>query len=1048
MLKRLVILFLCMSMIVSMFPVQIFAADDVTESAEQTQEAESSEQTAEFSESGEEDLASSETEISEVTEEFEVILEEEDFMTNEERFEGYVNQLFFEDSSAAPFAIGRESAGARLSGDDKLAYDALVPVIRQIADGQRSSTEIKLGTTDDADVYVDFSDACYLLDISAIRNALRMDCPYELYWYNPYLYGSGVTGGKDWITITFLVDETYRGSSIFEVNTSKTRAAKTAAQNAKAIVKKYDGQTDYQKLLGYKNEILQLVDYDDYSAAHGASAGVGAWSVVNTFDGDPKTNIVCGGYAFSYQYLCDMSGLTCYYVLGGFDRNSAVIAGHAWNVVTLEGNNYLVDVCNLDEGTWGSQDQSLFLAGGRGSVETGYTITNSWGAEITFVYYPPDIEHWGKEVLTLAPRSYKPCTHAYNSGLVTKAPTEESTGIRTYTCTKCGNAYTETIAKLPHTHKYTAKVTAPTCLDKGYTTYTCKCGDSYLSEYKDAKGHSEASDPAVKATCYSTGLTAGSHCSTCGEILKKQYELPRVEHYIIGDECFYCGRIGNSCGEHLTWVFDEHTGVLTIEGYGEMDAGYNWMAYEDEIIKVVLPEKLTSICDLAFADCINLTDIRIPENVTSVGQYAFSGCESLETIDLPDGVARIGEGAFSDCNAITEFTVPRNVKTIPQNAFTRSENLKTVNLPQDLEEIAPYAFYNCRGLESIVIPETVEKIGECAFMDCRAMTSVQMPQKMTELGDSVFDGCTALKAVALPSGIETIGESMFLWCFDLQQVSIPEGVTCIETHAFAGCSSLEELVLPGSLQILEKSAIRACRGLKSLVIPEGITTLEEETFYACSSLREITIPAGVTAIGSGVFGACTDLESITFLGDPPAFDPNAFSELTTTIHYPGDLKWTPDLLQDYGGTITWEPKHNYIASSVPATCTEVGYTIFTCTDCGHSFRQDEKEPAGHLMGVWVVTKEMTDTELGEERRSCLNCGLTESRVIGKNLPGDADGDFVLTQQDALYLLWHCAFEDDYPLNCDGDLTGDRAVTEEDAMYLLWHTLFPTMYPLK
>ena len=41
-----------------------------------------------------------------------------------------------------------------------------------------------------------------------------------------------------------------------------------------------------------------------------------------------------------------------------------------------------------------------------------------------------------------------------------------------------------------HTHNYTAAVTAPTCTAKGYTTYTCSCGDSYVGSYTDALGHS------------------------------------------------------------------------------------------------------------------------------------------------------------------------------------------------------------------------------------------------------------------------------------------------------------------------------------------------------------------------------------------------------------------------------------------------------------------------------------------------------------------------------------------------------------------------------
>ena len=39
------------------------------------------------------------------------------------------------------------------------------------------------------------------------------------------------------------------------------------------------------------------------------------------------------------------------------------------------------------------------------------------------------------------------------------------------------------------THSYTPAVTAPTCTEKGYTTYTCVCGDVYVSNYVNALGH-------------------------------------------------------------------------------------------------------------------------------------------------------------------------------------------------------------------------------------------------------------------------------------------------------------------------------------------------------------------------------------------------------------------------------------------------------------------------------------------------------------------------------------------------------------------------------
>lgn len=34
-----------------------------------------------------------------------------------------------------------------------------------------------------------------------------------------------------------------------------------------------------------------------------------------------------------------------------------------------------------------------------------------------------------------------------------------------------------------HTHSYSKKVTPATCTKKGYTTYTCSCGDSYVADY-------------------------------------------------------------------------------------------------------------------------------------------------------------------------------------------------------------------------------------------------------------------------------------------------------------------------------------------------------------------------------------------------------------------------------------------------------------------------------------------------------------------------------------------------------------------------------------
>ncbi|MCD8381169.1 MAG: S-layer homology domain-containing protein, partial [Lachnospiraceae bacterium] len=69
--------------------------------------------------------------------------------------------------------------------------------------------------------------------------------------------------------------------------------------------------------------------------------------------------------------------------------------------------------------------------------------------------------------------------HTWDDGVVTVEPTETETGVKTYTCTVCGDTYTEVIP-VTHTHVYTSEVTKEaTCTEEGIITYTCSCGDTY-----------------------------------------------------------------------------------------------------------------------------------------------------------------------------------------------------------------------------------------------------------------------------------------------------------------------------------------------------------------------------------------------------------------------------------------------------------------------------------------------------------------------------------------------------------------------------------------
>ena len=118
--------------------------------------------------------------------------------------------------------------------------------------------------------------------------------------------------------------------------------------------------------------------------------------------------------------------------------------------------------------------------------------------------------------------------HAWDEGKVTKPATEAEAGVKTFTCTRCGETKTETIPKLTHEHSYKAVVTAPTCTAKGYTTHTCACGDSYVDTYVDALGHAWDNGKVTKPATETETGTKTFTCTRCGET--KTETIPKLTH--------------------------------------------------------------------------------------------------------------------------------------------------------------------------------------------------------------------------------------------------------------------------------------------------------------------------------------------------------------------------------------------------------------------------------------------------------------------------------------------------------------------------------------
>ncbi len=205
-----------------------------------------------------------------------------------------------------------------------------------------------------------------------------------------------------------------------------------------------------------------------------------------------------------------------------------------------------------------------------------------------------------------------PCVagHSY-VGQQTKAPSCTEAGVMTYTCSACGDSYTEAIQATGHTpgaaadcenaqtctacgevlngaigHDYKAVVTAPDCINGGYTTYTCaNCGNSYQDNATEATGHNYVGVETLAPTCGAEGVTTYT-CSACGDSYTEAISATgnHVYDHEFDVDCNVCGGIrtvelpivyeGKSVSEDVSGLAFKFTMPVMDMGLNETTAVY------------------------------------------------------------------------------------------------------------------------------------------------------------------------------------------------------------------------------------------------------------------------------------------------------------------------------------------------------------------------------------------------------------------------------------------------------------------------------------------
>lgn len=191
------------------------------------------------------------------------------------------------------------------------------------------------------------------------------------------------------------------------------------------------------------------------------------------------------------------------------------------------------------------------------------------------------------------------------------------------------------------------------------------------------------------------------------------------------------------------------------------------------------------ICEKAFRDGINITEMVIPDSVRSIGEGAFSGCTKLATVTMGKGVQRIGEGIFGCGNDFRE-----------SKYYNTSSNWKNGILYAGTCVVAAKPD-TAQG--KITLAEGTTAIADAAFARCEKITSIVVPDSVACIGEYAFTGCAKLTDITIGAGVKTIGK------FALKECSSLNGVTFKKTSGW----KVNGLAVPSSEINTKSNALKA-----------------------------------------------------------------------------------------------------------------------------------------------------------------------------------------------------------------------------------------------
>ena len=513
------------------------------------------------------------------------------------------------------------------------------------------------------------------------------------------------------------------------------------------------------------------------------------------------------------------------------------------------------------------------------------------------------------------------------------------------------------------------------------------------------------------------------------EQFKEEFEIPDLDMDAILSS-FGAAATSGDFGENNCLHWEVSTGVLsgktlTISGTGAMpDFDFPngnlapWWNYEalgmltsfgnfkleGELKKVVIKDGVTNVSNYALFFLPAATQITLPESVTSIGRYGIALCAKLKGISLPKAVTGIGDFGLAG-NNFTSISLPDGLQTLGRGAFDACASLSGMTLPAAITAVPDKCFNDCTKLLTVDYKGEVTAIGERAFEGCKSLTKAPIPAAVTALGNSAFNGCIALTDVTLPAGVTAVPDACFQDCTALADMKLPGTVTSVGHNAFTGCKALKDVRCYGVPPTVQPG------GAAEHSFEPGIVTIHynpdpvygwtldtDGTWqgYKVSSkgaclhtgygTTENTVPPTCGADGC-IETVCSNCGEVIATKVIPATGAHTWDNGTVTTEPtekdPGVMTYTCAVCsQTKTEVIPATGTHTFVfTKNVAPSCTEAGYDLYTCRDCGASEQRNVKPALGHKWDDGKVTTEPTEKDPGVMTHTCAVCSQTKTEVI-------------------------------------------------------------------